>query len=257
MTQYKFDPNYDQNMLKITRLGHINRYIFVEQKIAENFDRPVHVLDAASGFGHGSFRLAQNELVAYVLGVEYDAETLELSRDRYKSPKLEFLRADLEQKLSFARPFDVVASIETIEHINNPAETLRNFHDCLTDDGLLIISTPNVKNTSDEGWKFSQRDSHIGLPKGTLHVKEYSREEMRALLDDAGFTQPQEFGLYVLFGYAIKFSKVKVDSHTDNPASGLSKRILENLPFVSEIFAKPYPFLVDSAKNIIYVSRKK
>lgn len=44
--------------------------------------------------------------------------------------------------------FDVVTSIEVLEHINNPAEEIRNFHSLLRKGGALYLTTPNFNSMS-------------------------------------------------------------------------------------------------------------
>jgi SAM-dependent methyltransferase len=51
---------------------------------------------------------------------------------------------DFDRK--FSSKFDVITSVEVIEHLENPAGFLRTIQRLLTQDGIAILTTPNVEN---------------------------------------------------------------------------------------------------------------
>ena len=78
--------------------------------------------------------------------------------------------------------FDVVTSIETIEHINNPVEDVTNMAAVLRPRGLLYVTTPNFNSISRRILK--SRWNIIEYPE---HLSYYTPETMTALLRRCGF----------------------------------------------------------------------
>lgn len=253
----KFDANYDKNILKITRLGQLNRYRFTLKILRQNFNSPIDVLDGACGYGMGSHILAQDPLVRTVTAVDIDAECIKLAKQRYPDKKTSYIVADLEERLQTQKRFDLVASIETIEHVDKPLQYLEVVREVTKKNGLLVLFTPNGENTTSSAREYRRQVEELKLLKGTLHVKEYTRTEMRDLLKQSGFDIQKEYGLFILFGYALKISGIEPDSRTDSKEDGKIQRILDRIPLLPKIFSKPYPFMVGSAKNIGYIAKRR
>lgn len=62
--------------------------------------------------------------------------------------QVEFIKADLNANFadSIHKKFHLIFSVEVIEHLENYTNFLRNAASLLEDDGLLIITTPNIEN---------------------------------------------------------------------------------------------------------------
>jgi 2-polyprenyl-3-methyl-5-hydroxy-6-metoxy-1,4-benzoquinol methylase len=78
--------------------------------------------------------------------------------------------------------FDVITSIETIEHINNPLEDVSNMAAILRPRGLLYVTTPNFNSLSRR--LLGGRWNIIEYPE---HLSYYTPETMAALLRRCGF----------------------------------------------------------------------
>ena len=91
--------------------------------------------------------------------------------------------------------FDLVTSLEVIEHVNDPAGFVRGLAEVLADDGLLILSTPNRTPLS--------RLALITLAEGTGRIpqgthdwdKFLNPDELTDLLVRAGLTVTDVHGL--------------------------------------------------------------
>lgn len=83
-------------------------------------------------------------------------------------------------------PFDLVTSMEVIEHVADPALFVRSLARQLKDDGVMILSTPNRTPAS----KLAMITLGEGLgmiPRGTHDWNSFlTPEELTALLDQAG-----------------------------------------------------------------------
>ena len=91
--------------------------------------------------------------------------------------------------------FDVVTSMEVIEHVTDPAAFVAELARCLKPDGLLIMSTPN--RTAASRIFLVEAAERLGqVPRGTHDWHRFlTPEELTSLLADAGFTVVEMQGI--------------------------------------------------------------
>lgn len=143
---------------ELVHAEHLARY-----RVAAQLARNRRVLDAASGEGYGTAILAAGEARS-VVGVDVDPGAVEHARGRYG---LDFEIGDAVELPFDDGAFDLVVSFETIEHVAEPDRALAEFRRVLSDEGTLIISTPN---------------KHEYLVENEFHTREYTHEEFVAVL---------------------------------------------------------------------------
>lgn len=91
--------------------------------------------------------------------------------------------------------YDLVTSMEVIEHVADPATFVRALAAKLAPDGLMILSTPNRTPMSRLAM-ITIGESIGGIPKGTHDwAKFITPEELTALLEDAGLEVTDSSGL--------------------------------------------------------------
>lgn len=91
--------------------------------------------------------------------------------------------------------FDLVTSMEVIEHVADPAAFVRALADRLAQGGLMILSTPNRTLLSRLAM-ITVGESVGGIPRGTHDWGKFlTPDELTALLDDAGLTVTDRSGL--------------------------------------------------------------
>ena len=120
---------------KITEQCHIIRYDFVK-----NYVKAKSVLDIACGTGKGSLILAEAG-AANVLGADIDSEAVRYATHRHKYNNLNYTVVDATSYLS-EKPYDIIVSFETIEHLDDVDSFLKNINLNLSKDGLFFVSTP-------------------------------------------------------------------------------------------------------------------
>jgi SAM-dependent methyltransferase len=125
------------------------------------------VLDAACGVGYGSALLASR--AREVVALDLSEAAIEYARQRYPAPNVEFRVADLDEPGLAPDDFDVVVSFETIEHVPDRERYLRHVATTLRPDGLYVVSTPRVDETTES-------------PANPFHYVEYSAADFEALL---------------------------------------------------------------------------
>jgi 2-polyprenyl-3-methyl-5-hydroxy-6-metoxy-1,4-benzoquinol methylase len=156
------------------------RHLAVYEWIAEHC-AGLEVVDMACGEGYGTGVLARRART--VTGVDANPEAFAHASAKYEQPGVHFVR-DLVQ--SYRQPCDAVVFLQTIEHVEHPAELLRHFRDMLPPGGTAYVSTPNLLTLAPEGAAKSDNP---------WHLKEYRAEEFRALCESA-FDEVELLGLF-------------------------------------------------------------
>jgi len=110
-------------------------------KLVEDARRPLRILDVGSADGYLGAIL--KERGHYVAGVERDPRLAERARPIYDR----FYRVDVD---GFDFPerheYDLIIFADILEHLPDPAAVLRRCVASLKDDGMIIVSVPNVAN---------------------------------------------------------------------------------------------------------------
>jgi GT2 family glycosyltransferase/SAM-dependent methyltransferase len=146
------------------RHEHLHRYFFALQ-----FCGGKRVLDIASGEGYGSALLAG--VASEVIGVDVAAEAVRHAAENYSADNLTFLRGDARRIPLAAGSIDVVVSFETLEHLGEYQEFLREIKRVLRPDGLLVMSTPD-------------HEFFASLPPNPFHVQELGRAGFDGLIGE-------------------------------------------------------------------------
>ena len=164
----------------ISEEEHIERY-----KFASDFVKSKRVLDIACGVGYGSYILSKAGAHS-VIGCDIMKSNIEYANAHYSDEKTSFLVKDAKVPIDEGE-FDVVVSFETIEHVDDCYSVLSNLKNSLSENGMLIISSPNRKITNPY-LRVTDR------PSFEYHFREYTRDEFYLLVESYGFSNIQEYG---------------------------------------------------------------
>lgn len=121
---------------EILRL-HLERYQFA----ASHLRAPKRILDLACGVGYSARLLSDRYPDAAVIGVDLSDEAIQYALSHYASANVTFIKADA---MTFSDdPFDVVVSLETIEHLPDPNRSIAPMsRQLLYPGGTFIGSVP-------------------------------------------------------------------------------------------------------------------
>jgi len=162
---------------------HTSRYEFTASFVSGK-----SILDTACGVGYGS-RLLTDRGARMVIGMDLERSAIEqgvlnIDSDRQN---LHFVTGNATSIPLPDRSINIIVSLETLEHIADDQNCLREFHRVLSDDGLLILSTPNALVTKPIN----------NIPRNPFHVREYEPAQLEDLLR-------RSFGSVELLGQQVR-----------------------------------------------------
>jgi len=149
-------------------------------------ENPV-ILDAGSGFGQYSYRISRLFPSALIKAVDVKEEQIFDCNQFFLKTGLNnrviFEKADLTKYVE-ENQFDLILSVDVMEHIEEDVLVFKNFYASLNDKGMLLISTPSDQGGSDV------HDHEEGNVSGFIdeHVRDgYNIDEITNKLREAGF----------------------------------------------------------------------
>ena len=191
------------------------RHLVVYEWIAERV-RGAAVADLACGEGYGSDVLAGR--AAEVVGVDANPEAHEHAKARYRRSNLRFERTLVE---SFDERCDAIVFLQTIEHVERPAELLAHFSELAP---VSYVSTPNRLTLAPEGAKKSENP---------WHLREYTAAEYRELVAPQ-FASVEIYGVFHAGKLRLHELALKAGWDRVHPALGLTKRFYDRfVPAIS------------------------
>jgi len=125
LTKFQFD--FEKNRLSV-----------IDQLIPYTRDS-LKALDVGCAIGVFTNLLHQKGYEA--LGIDTNKELLTFAKNRYPHCTFKLMNA-LHLDLA-PSTFDFVLALELIEHLGNPYKLLKNIHQVLKEDGVILLSTPN------------------------------------------------------------------------------------------------------------------
>lgn len=167
----------------LLRTWHVKKAL--REFAAEKGAQSISVLDAGSGFGQYSWRMWRMNREWKIKGVDVKQEQIDDCNKFFTSAAadadVKFEYADLA-RWSDPDSFNLILSVDVMEHIEDDMAVFSNFHSSLREGGWLIISTPSDRGGSDVN--HDHEDSFI-----EEHVRDgYGIDDISAKLKSAGFS---------------------------------------------------------------------
>lgn len=132
------------------------------------------VIDVACGSGYGAEFLGKSG-ASRVDGFDASVEAIEEANRCHAHPAVSFQVGDALHLPVSDQTYDVFVSFETIEHIADDEQFVREAARVLRPEGILLCSTPN-RDVTNAGIRIWDR------PMNPHHVREYTRQELEAKL---------------------------------------------------------------------------
>jgi len=152
--------------------GHLYRYIFAKSMARGD------VLDCACGVGYGAWIMASDDS-CHVTAVDISQDAIDYARQHYPYPHIQWVVGDCMDKPWGEEKFDLILSLETIEHLSEPQRLLKHFYDSAKPGCKLIASTPNQEQYPFDRERYKDDE----YP----HQRHYTPKQFEGLLYDAGW----------------------------------------------------------------------
>ena len=228
-------------------LKHIRR-LFGKEEIS--------IYDAGTGYGQYSYFMARKLKPNNIYAIDVKEEWIKDSREFFKQQKLGNVSFGVEDltKINHENKFDLIVSVDVMEHIEDDVKVFQNFYKSLKPGGFLLINTPSIYGGSDV--HDDEEESFIGE-----HARDgYSFEDLESKLKPLGFTTYRSRYTYGFWGDKAWRLGIKYPMQMVNK----SKLLFIVLPFyflVTFIFTFGMMYLDYSGKNKIgagvnYIVRK-
>jgi len=135
--------------LLLLRAWHVRKALKV---LAREYPGEARILDAGSGFGQYSWRMSRINSKWSIKAVDIDPEHIESTREFFRmtglSERVVCEKLDLTE-LKEEETYDIILSVDVMEHIERDELVFRNFFRALRPGGSLLISTPSDMGGSD------------------------------------------------------------------------------------------------------------
>ncbi len=150
-------------------------------------DDKICILDL--GCGNGSFSNLLNDIGYNVVGIEQSESGIKIAKQNY--PDCQFINASIYDlpydELKFG--FDVVTSVEVIEHLFDPKQLIRAAKQCIKPGGTIILTTPYHGYLKNLVLALSgNMDKHFTTLWDGGHIKFFSVPSLTELLEKEGCT---------------------------------------------------------------------
>lgn len=176
-------------MVSYGNLGHLirQRHVLSLLKKLIGEENVSHVLDAGCGWGDYVFQLARQFPGITVIGLDNGSRAYQeclLKKQYFKVPNAEFCLGSLTEPFG-EEQYELVYSVDTLEHIEDNKRVLANVHRSLKPGGKFIIHVPSAKAENLlpwTSWLEKALDRRAGHVNGG-----YEPEILCHRLEEAGF----------------------------------------------------------------------
>ncbi|MBI2611396.1 methyltransferase domain-containing protein [Candidatus Gottesmanbacteria bacterium] len=97
------------------------------------------LLDIGSGYGYNQLVARNNGLIT--IGIDLSKNAVEFARNIFN---LNVIQESFYAYNFKNSKFSIITMYDSLEHVRNPKETIKKVNKLLSDDGYLILQTPNI-----------------------------------------------------------------------------------------------------------------
>ncbi len=147
-------------------------------------DREISIYDAGTGYGQYSYFMSKKLLPNKIYAIDVKEKWIEDCRAFFRSRNINNVSFGVEDltAIQHENKFDLIVSIDVMEHIVDDVKVFQNFYRALKPGGYLLINTPSIYGGSDV--HDDSEESFI-----SEHAREgYSFHDLESKLEPLGFS---------------------------------------------------------------------
>ena len=197
--------------LLLLRTWHVKKAL---KKIRHELPSDANILDAGSGLGQYTWRMSRMNRSWKITAVDINEQQVKEGNDFFMkaglSDRVKFMTADLT---TFSDPgkFNLILSVDVMEHIKEDETVFRNFCSSLKENGVLLISTPSDLGGSDvhgeEDASFIDEHVRDGYNAGDIAEK-LTRAGFRSVETKYTYGWPGRISWRLTMKYPVKMLNV-------------------------------------------------
>ena len=183
---YSYDWWEKKGSMKMLHSMHETRMLFILERIKNRYHahnnletilKNKTILDLGCGGGILSESLCNKG--ANVTAIDSSQKLIKIAKERAKQKKMniDYQVSNIEKLAKKGKKFDVIISLEVIEHVTDYKKYLKNIFDSINPKGLLILSTINRNYFSYLSTIFFAEKILKLVPKGIHDWKAYVKPE--------------------------------------------------------------------------------
>jgi len=155
---------------------------FLPHEFCKNYVKGKRILDVGCGEGYGSDYMAQ--FAKEVVAVDPEQDAILHAKKRYKRKNLSFHVMDGTKLIFEDNGFDVVLSIQAIEHIEDYDAHIAEAHRVLKKEGIFIVTAWDKEEIISSMILRGElkKAEDYGKPFDPYHFKEFCENELRNAL---------------------------------------------------------------------------
>lgn len=213
------------------------------------------MFDAGSGFGQYSYYCARKFPNVSIYAADVKEEQIRDCTGFFHKAGIPSVKFGTEDLLvpKHQNEFDLVLSVDVMEHIIDDVTVFRNFCNSLKPGGVLLVNTPSNLSGSDA------REEEAGFIEEHARTG-YGNEEIRAKLDQAGFSVENISYTYGFWGMVSWRLGIKVPMMMLNWSKAfflfLPFYYLVTLLFVVPLMAVDYFFPPRKGAGLLVIARR-
>ena len=147
-------------------------------------DKEMSIYDAGTGYAQYSYFMSKKLQPNKIFAVDIKDDWIKDCEDFFRIKKMKNVEFGIEDltKINHEDKFDLIVSVDVMEHIEDDVQVFKNFYRALKPGGFLLINTPSVYGGSDV--HDESEESFIGE-----HAREgYSEDDLENKLKPIGFS---------------------------------------------------------------------
>jgi len=167
--------------LMFLRSWYVKRELKELRKVFGN--KKIRIYDAGTGYGQYSYFMSKNLQPNDIFAVDIKEEWIKSCKSFFEKKNIKDVSFGIEDltKIDHQNKFDLIISIDVMEHIEDDVCVFKNFYRALKDNGFLMINTPSIYGGSDV-----HRESEESFI--SEHARDgYSPEDLENKLKPIGF----------------------------------------------------------------------